>query len=235
MPPGWAVRPGACDEARAGPHAASAGHGLGSGVVVPDDGKDFPGVQNREGVIPAGPGGLRGIALVPAAFPEQIAHFQDALPRDGRAVLPGQAALADHFAGQAAFRFERHGPEAEAVFTVALQLPVQPLPGLGLAEGVGVGVHHLRVAQHGAERGEVVRRHFPQDQARRFQNQTRVHTIMIRTGRNCRPGCGTPAPRWTPHRRAAERLLRAGPGTMSVGVLHRRGYCAARGGGIPQG
>ena len=56
-------------------HAVAPGHFLGGDVVVADDGEDMGKLQLGKGIVPAGHGGLGGIALVPNIPAEEVSHF----------------------------------------------------------------------------------------------------------------------------------------------------------------
>ena len=98
-------------------HAVAESHLLRGKVIVPDDGADQWGVQGAEGVVHAGAGGFRGVALMPVGALEEIAYFQHfpAVP-----LLEGQTALAYHLSGG----LDHHCPEAVAVLPVAGELPL---------------------------------------------------------------------------------------------------------------
>ena len=79
-----------------GGHSYSPGHIPGRQVVVLDDAVQRRGRKNIEAIVPAGPGRLGGIALVPVAALKQIADLQKGQLVQG---LGDQAALADDFPG----------------------------------------------------------------------------------------------------------------------------------------
>ena len=152
--------------------------------------------QRLERVIAAGGGRLGRVAAVPAVLAQQIADLGD-LPLAG--LLHRDPALPDERAGLLA----QHRPEAEAVPRIAVKLAAQPVVHLRVVKRMGVGVHHLRVLQHRAERGPVVRRQPAQTQPFRFQNHTDIppsqRTAREKTrtvpspGRRAPRGFGAPA------------------------------------------
>ena len=115
-------------------HAIAFCYRLRGNVVVPNDGENFFGAQNRKCVIPASQGGFCGIALVPGGALEEISHLQHlaAVP-----VLPGQTTLADDLAGFP----QQDSPKAKPILCVPLELLIQPLLHFLVGKGVFIGVH----------------------------------------------------------------------------------------------
>ena len=136
-------------------HTVALGHPDRGQVVRLDDGADLLRPQHPKGVVPAGPGGLAGVALVPEALFQQVAHLQHRL---ALAVLPGEPRLAHHLPCGA----QHHRPQAKAVLAVALLLAGQPVFHVLLGEGVRVGIHDLRVQQHLLQVGDIPLCHLPQ-------------------------------------------------------------------------
>ena len=144
-------------------HAVALGHPDRGQVVRLDDGADLLGPQHPKGVIPAGLGGLAGVALVPEALFQKIAHLQHGL---ALTVLPGDARLAHHLPGGA----QHHRPQPKAVPAVALPLAGQPLCHIPVREAVLVGRHHFRVLQDLLQVRQIPLCHLPQQQPPGAQN-----------------------------------------------------------------
>ena len=112
------------DHAAAQLHTISPGDILGSGVGIADDAVDLLRVQTIKGVVLHGRRRFGRISPMPVGAFKQVADFQHLF---APAILPGQAALADHRAGFA----QHHRPQAKPVAAVNARaggLPATPAP-----------------------------------------------------------------------------------------------------------
>ena len=94
------------------------------------------GIQGRIIRIPKGPIAdglcrLTGIALPLTVLADMIADFRQYFAVD---ILQRQPAVADHLAGV----LQAHGPQAEAVLPIAVQVPFDPIPDVLSIEGVRI-------------------------------------------------------------------------------------------------
>ena len=130
--------------------------------------------------VPDGNGRFRGAALSLVVCTDMVADLRPDLTADH---LHGQAAVTDHLAGF----LQTHSPKAKAEDPVPLPVPGDLVPEPGLAEGVGVTLHDVRIRLNTVRGIKIVLRHLPQDQSlrldhHRFSSQTRfAETIIPRT------------------------------------------------------
>lgn len=93
-----------------------------------------------------------------------IADFRKTFAVD---ILDRQAAVADEFAGL----LQDHSPQAEAVFPVVLEIPLDPVSGALFVKGLGVVLHGFRVGQDLMQGVEILPFVFPQCQACGFNHR----------------------------------------------------------------
>ena len=160
------------DEPAAHGHPVADGNIHRSDVVIANDGENFLGIEPFKGICFASTRRFERISVLPVLARKEISDLQHPLSGD---ILPGQSALADHFAR----RFQHHRPEPEPIRAVALKHAIEPSLRFLIGKRVLVGKHRLPVLQDSGQRGIILLRHFAQQQSRRFEDHRVFPPVIV--------------------------------------------------------